>query len=141
MISYIYHHIRGRDGQRGFTLLEIVVALTFAAVFLPALLQAFSRGTKNHSLIENRTTALYLLRLRMSEMEMLGNLTVGSEEGEFGTNSRFRWTSEVAETDTEKLYEVAVTVYWQERGEEKSVQLITYIADRSIEQQEELSGS
>ena len=123
--------------ESGFTLLEIVVALTIAAIALPALLRAFSEGTKKHSLIENRTTALYLLKLRMSEIEMLGALDVGSEEGEFGTDSRFGWISEVAETETDGLYEVIVTVHWQERGREENVELTTYIADRSIQQEEE----
>jgi len=138
MMNYFRHHMTDRRNQRGFTLLEIVVALTIAAVALPALLRVFSQGTRNHSLIENRTTALYLLKLRMSEIEMLGDLTVGSEEGEFGTDSRFGWISEVAETDIEGLYEVTVTVHWQERGQEKSVELTTYMADRSIQQEEEL---
>lgn len=138
MIRYICCYIAHRRDQRGFTLLEIVVALTIAAIALPALLRAFSEGTKKHSLIENRTTALYLLKLRMSEIEMLGALDVGSEEGEFGTDSRFGWISEVSETETEGLYEVIVTVHWQERGREESVELTTYIADRSIQQEEEL---
>lgn len=120
----------------GFTLLEIVVALTIAAIALPALLRAFSQGTKNQALIENRTTAIYLLKLRMSEIEMLGNLEVGSEEGEFGTNSRFSWVSDISETDTDGLYEVTVTVNWQERGQQKSVELTTYISDKTIEQEE-----
>ena len=129
-----------RKDQRGFTLLEIVVALTIAAIALPALLRAFSEGTKKHVLIENKTTALYLLKLRMSEIEMLGNLQIGSEEGEFGTNSRFRWSSEVDETDTDGLYQVTVTVYWQEKGKEENIELTTFIADRNIEQEEEIAG-
>ena len=126
-----------RKDQRGFTLLETVVALTIAAITLPVLLQAFSRGTKAHSLVENKTTAFYLLRLRMAEIEMLEVLEPGSEEGEFGTDSRFTWASEVAETDTEGLYEIIVTVIWEERGREKSIELATYIADRTIEQQQQ----
>ena len=128
----------GKPFPRGFTLLEIVVALTIAAVALPILLRSFSEGTKKQSLIENRTTALYLLKLRMSEIEMLGELEEGSEEGEFGTDSRFTWSSDIAESDIENLYEVTVTVNWQERGQQKSVQLTTYMADRNIEQEEEL---
>jgi len=116
------------------------VALTIAAISLPVLLQAFSRGAKAHSLIENKTTALYLLRLRMAEIEMLGDLEPGSEEGEFGTDSRFTWASDVAETETEGLYEITVIVNWEERGREKSIQLVTYIADRSIEQQQQQQG-
>ena len=123
-----------RKDQRGFTLLEIVVALTVAAIALPALLQAFSRGAKAHSLIENKTTAFYLLRLRMSEIEMLSEMEAGSEEGEFGEDSRFTWASDIAETDTKGLYEITVTVNWEERGREKSIQMATFIADKSIEQ-------
>ena len=136
MIRYIRYRIARGKGQRGFTLLEIVVALTIAAIALPVLLRAFSEGTKKHSLIENRTTALYLLKLRMSEIEMLGDIEMGSEEDTFG-DSRFAWASEVEETEIEGLYAVTVTVNWQERGRERTVELTTYIADRNIEQEEE----
>jgi len=116
------------------------VALTIAAITLPVLLQTFSRGTKAHSLVENKTTAFYLLRLRMAEIEMLEVLEPGSEEGEFGTDSRFTWASEVAETDTEGLYEIIVTVIWEERGRERNIELATYIADKNIEQQQQQQG-
>lgn len=124
-----------RSGQRGFTLLEIIVALTIAAIALPPLLQAFSQGTKNQSLIENKTTALYLLKLKMGEIEMLGEIEAGSEDGEFGSDSRFQWSSDIAESDTEGLYEVTVTVNWQERGHDEAVELMTYLADRTIERE------
>lgn len=127
----------GRKNQQGFTLLEIVVALAIAAIALPVLLRAFSEGTKKHSLIENKTTALYLLKLKMSEIEMLGELEAGSEDGEFGSGSRFEWTSDIADTDTEGLYEVTVAVIWQERGQEQTVELTTYIADKYIEREEQ----
>ena len=131
------YHITNAKNQRGFTLLEIIVALTIAAIALPALLQAFSMGTKRQSMIENKTTALYLLKLKMSEIEMLGELEAGSEDGEFGSDSRFQWTVDIAESDTEGLYEVTVAVNWQEMGREEVVELTTYMADRNIEQQEE----
>jgi type II secretion system protein I len=136
MVNYLLDHITYRKDQRGFTLLEVVVALTIAAIALPVLLQAFSEGTRRHSLIENKTTALYLLRLKMSEIEMSDYIEVGSEEGDFGANSRFRWASEVAETEVEGLYEVVITIHWEERGQEVSIERTTYIADRNIEQEE-----
>ncbi len=140
MIRRFCYNITRRKARGGFSILEVVVALSIAAIVLPVLIRAFSQGTRNQALIENRTTALYLLKLRMSEIEMLGELEAGTEEGEFGTNSRFRWSSDTAESDTEGLYEVTVTVYWQERGQEKSVQLTTYIADKNIEQEQETAG-
>ena len=116
------------------------MALTIAAIVLPVLIRAFSLGMRNQALIENRTTALYLLKLRMSEIEMLEEYETGTEEGEFGTKSRFQWGSDTSESNTEGLYQVTVTVYWQERGREKSVELTTYIADKNIQQEEETAG-
>ena len=109
------------------------MALTIATIALPVLLQAFRTGARSRSLIENRTTALYLLKLRIAEIEMLGEIEVGSEDGDFGSDSRFQWTSDVVESDTEGLYEVTVIVNWPERGTEKNVELTTYLADRNIE--------
>ncbi len=136
MMKRLRYHITNTKIQRGFTLLEVIVALTIASIALPTLLRAFSEGTKKQSMIENKTTALYLLKLRMSEIEMLGELEVGSEEGEFGSASRFQWSADIVESETEGLYEVTVAVNWQEMGREKVVELTTYIADRNIEQQE-----
>lgn len=123
--------------QNGFTLLEVVVALAIAAIALPMLLRAFSDGTKRYSLIENRTTALYLLRLKMAEIEMNGYSALASEEGDFGTDSRFKWASEVVDTEIDGLKEVTVIVTWQERGQEKSIQLSTYMSDRSMPEAQE----
>ncbi len=111
--------------------------MAIAAIALPMLLKAFSDGTKRYSLIENRTTALYLLRLKMAEIEMNGYSALASEEGDFGADSRFKWASEVADTEIDGLKEVTVIVTWQERGQEKSIQLSTYMSDRSMPETQE----
>jgi general secretion pathway protein I len=134
MIIILRHKIKS---QKGFTLLEVVVALSIAAIAFPALLKAFSDGIKNYSLIENRTTAYYLLKLKIGQVEMTGYPDTGSEEGDFGTDSRFKWATEIVDTDTEGLREITVTITWDERGQEKSLQLSTYLADRAIEQQQD----
>jgi len=127
--------------NKGFTLLEIVVALAIAAMTLPGLLSAFSNGVRSYSLIENKTTAYYLLRLKMGQVEMTGYPEVGSDEGDFGTDSRFKWATDVTETDTDGLREVKVTILWQERGQERNIELSTYMSDRTIEQQQEQQPS
>jgi len=123
--------------NKGFTLLEVVVSLAIAAMALPALLSAFSDGVRNYSVIENKTTAYYLLKLKMGQVEMTGYPELGSDEGDFGEGSLFNWATEVSDTDIDGLREVLVTIYWQERGRQRSIELSTYIADRSIEQQEQ----
>lgn len=125
-----------KHDKRGFTLLEVVVAITIAAIAFPTLLQAFSNGAKQRSIIENRITAIFLLRLRMAEIESAGYSALASEEGDFGTDSRFKWSSEVKDTEIEGLKEVTVTITWQERGKDQSVSLTTYMADRSLQQEQ-----
>ena len=121
----------------GFTLVEILVTLAILGAVLPALLQAFATAARNQGLSDNSTTALYLLKFRMAEIEMDGYPDVGEETGEFGENTRYRWNSVVEEIDSddvENIRRVQVTVTWLHRNRERSMSMSTYIADRQMPQ-------
>lgn len=123
----------------GFTLIEILITLTILAVALPALLQAFASATRNQGLSDNTTTALYLLKFRMAEVEMNGYPDVGQETGEFGENTRYQWRSVVEDIESdevENIRRVTVTVTWQHKNREHSMSMRTFIADRQIPQGE-----
>ena len=122
---------------RGFTLVEILVSLAILAIALPPLLRAFSQAGNQSASSENETTAVNLLKYKMAEIEMLGypEGTV-EDEGEFGEGSRFRWTSRIEDTDTEGLRLISVTVNWLERGREKAMTMNTYMADRTLPEEE-----
>lgn len=128
---------RSADNKCGFTLIEIVVALAILSLALPTLLHSFTMAARGQALSQNRTTALYLLKFRMAEIEIEGYPDIGDEDGEFGDNSRFRWHSEVQDVEPEEiegLRFVTVTVTWQEQGKEKSISMNTYIADHQMQQ-------
>ena len=119
--------------ENGFTLVEILVTLAILAAVLPALLNVFASATRNQALSDNSTTALYLLKFRMAEIEMSGYPDVGEETGEFGENSRYRWVSNVEDIDSEEVENVRrvqVTVAWQHKSRERSMAMTTFIADR-----------
>ena len=121
----------------GFTLVEILVTLTILTAVLPALLQAFTTAARNQGLSDNSTTALYLLKFRMAEIEMEGYPDVGEESDEFGENTRYRWRSVVEDIDSEEvenIRSVQVTVTWLHRSRERSMSMSTYIADRQMAQ-------
>lgn len=121
----------------GFTLIEILVTLTILAAALPALLQAFTSATRNQGLSDNTTTALYLLKFRMAEIEMSGYPDVGQETGEFGENTRYQWRSVVEDIESEEvenIRRVMVTVTWQHKSRERSMSMRTFIADRQMQQ-------
>ena len=134
---------RSADDTNGFTLIEIVVTLAILSLALPTLLRSFTEAAKGQALAENRTTALYLLKFRMAEIEAEGYPDIGEEEGEFGEDSRFRWHSDIQDVDSEEiegLRLVTVTVTWQERGKERVISTSTYLADRQIPQGQTQGG-
>ena len=123
--------------ENGFTLVEILVTLAILGAVLPALLHAFASAARTQGLSDNSTTALYLLKFRMAEIEMGGYPDVGEETGEFGDNTRYRWSSVVEDIESEEVENVRrvqVTVTWQHRNRERSMSMNTYIADRQKSQ-------
>ena len=126
--------------KSGFTLIEILVTLTILAAALPALLQAFTSATRSQGLSDNSTTALYLLKFRMAEIEMEGYPGVGQESGEFGENTRYLWRSVVEDIESEEvenIRRVMVTVTWQHKNRERSMSMSTFIADRQMPQDQQ----
>ena len=132
------------EKKDGFTLVEILVTLAILAAVLPALLQAFASAARNQGLSDNSTTALYLLKFRMAEIEMNGYPDIGEENGEFGENTRYRWRSIVEDIDSEdveNIRRVQVTVTWIHRNRERSMSMSTYIADRQMPQNSNQSSA
>lgn len=128
-----------RKEKDGFTLVEILVTLTILAAALPALLQAFTTATRNQALSDNSTTALYLLKFRMAEIEMEGYPDAGQESGEFGENTRYFWRSVVEDIESEEvenIRRVTVTVTWQHKNRERSMSMSTFMADRQMQQRQ-----
>ena len=129
--------------KNGFTLVEILVTLTILGAVLPALLHAFATAARNQGLSDNTTTALYLLKFRMAEIEMEGFPDVGDQSGEFGENTRYRWNSVVQDIESEEvenIRQVQVTVTWQHRNRERSMSMNTFIADRQKPQTQTQQG-
>ncbi len=128
---------RHETSNQGFTLVEILVTLAILSVVLPALSQVFSSTTRTQGLSDDRTTALYLIKYRMAEIEMEGFPEVGEDSGEFGDNSRYQWQSVVEEVQSEEVaavVRVQVTVTWQHLGGARSMSMHTFIADRQKQQ-------
>ena len=129
--------------KNGFTLVEILVTLAILAAVLPAILHVFASAARNQGLSDNTTTALYLLKFRMAEIEMGGYPDIGEDMGEFGNNTRYRWSSTVEDIESEEVENVRrvqVTVTWQHRNRERSMSMTTFIADRQQAQQGQQPG-
>lgn len=105
----------------GFTLFEVVVAITIMSVAVTGVLVSFNGMNEAHRLMERRTEAsLYARGIVAQVRNQL--LTPKSEdnEGEFeGTDYRYKVS--FTETEWEKLYAVSINIEW---GDEESPEKI-----------------
>ena len=126
--------VKPGDGgrRRGFTLIEVVVALMVLTVALGAMLELFSTGLRATAAAENRIFAVLLAQSRLAAIGVETPLEEGIEDGEF--DDRFRWTAEIAPLDEPgleadgagfTLYRIAVTVSWGAAPTGGSVTLAT----------------
>jgi len=122
--------------DRGFTLIEILVAISVLAISLVVILQLFSGGLKSVRLSNQYTRAIFYAREKMEEILLMEDLEVGSEEGsqEDESEDPLRWRAEIVliepeEEEASKLpfdtLGIMVDVMWQEGEKEKRFQIST----------------
>jgi len=122
--------------DRGFTLIEILVAISVLAISLVVILQLFSGGLKSVRLSNQYTRAIFYAREKMEEILLMEDLEVGSEEGsqEDESEDPLRWRAEIVliepeEEEASKLpfdtLRIMVDVMWQEGEKEKRFQIST----------------
>ena len=118
--------------ERGFTLIEILVAFVIVALALGALLQIFATGLRSTSTAENYTIAALLAESKLAGIGIEEPLEEGDQSGEF--DNGFRWATNVRSYDVGgptlapgaiQAFEVSVTVLWGGPMRERSVSLAT----------------
>jgi type II secretion system protein I len=118
------------DKTRGFSLLEVLVALAIMGIAITLVLQLFSSNLHSLSLSGDMVSASAAANTRMRELLMESPMTEGvwSETKE----NRYRLEISVAEVLKQRtenlplrLLDVALTVYWQEGLKEKKLTLRT----------------
>jgi len=119
-----------RMKDRGFTLIEVVVALAILGVGLIVIIELFSGGLRLGRTSGEYTQAIGYARLKMEEISLARQMIEGIEEGEFDKN--FRWKLEVKKVDIlpieeaqditlpVELYRIKMNVLWKSGSQERS---------------------
>ena len=129
-------------GQRGFTLIEVLVATSVAAIGIVAVLELFSGSTRLAGAAVDQTQALAIGRSVMDQALWRVDLDEGTERGDV---EEYHWTREVLplepslgrsdkddshlgkkdeESDDFELKEILVVVTWKNAGGiEKEIRL------------------
>jgi general secretion pathway protein I len=117
-------------GFKGFTLLEVMVAVAILALVLVSLLGVKNRSTVNVMLADHITTATLLAKRVMTDTLASGQLTEMEDQGGFEEDEfkDYAWQKTVAPVPIEqvKIMEVRVAVLWKEGERQEQVELVSY---------------
>jgi len=130
----------------GFTLIEILVAISILGISLVVVLQLFSGALKSGRVSDEYTTGIFYAQETMEEVLLRTELSSGVEEGDFDDN--YRWRAEIlqleqVEEEASKLpfetFQILVDVSWGRvtEGKEKHFQLSTLKVIKKEEASEE----
>jgi len=116
------------SGQKGFLLLETLLAVFFLTVGLTAVLRSYGSSIAGLGISGDYTRALTLLEKSLWEFESKGSIAPGTYTGMFSDDhGRFRWQVDASEIAELGLCETRATVFWEKRGKSRDVSVLTYL--------------
>ncbi len=123
-----------RQSNKGFSLLEVMIALAIVAVALVSLLGLSNRSILVQDKIQKLTSATLLAQQLISEQELnVGHARSAWEPQEDNFTppfEDFRWQISYQDTLISRVKQITVIVSWGPEGKNEQVQLVSFLPDR-----------
>ena len=130
-----------RNDGRGFTLLEVLIAMAILALALPVLLGLRNWDLNLHSRAADITAATMLAQEKLIEAELLPLYPIGETTGDFRNPppgyqvpgdiadraERYRWKRVITTTPLPAVREVKIQILWQQGATDEVLEASTYV--------------
>ncbi len=114
--------------QFGFTLIELMVAMTILGLGLTVILEVFSGGTTLSHNVHRTSEAILLANWKINQIQIEGFPPTGVREGAFEEPyHEYSWETDVRPTDDDNLRELHVQIRWREGLVEKDIEMATLL--------------
>jgi Tfp pilus assembly protein PilV len=123
--------VRGR--QPAFTLVETLATLLLAAILLPLAMHGITLSLHTAAAARQQSEAAQLAELKLNELLVMRDTMQLNSYGQFGDIwPQYRWQTRSVHWG-DALYEVTVTVQWDQRGRERELSLATLVYTSGLE--------
>lgn len=121
---------RSSNKHAGFTLLEVMIAMTIVVLGLISLIQLVSNYTGNTALLQDKLLAQWIAKNRINQSKLEASFpAVGTESGDVKMAGRqWTWTQKVTEAGTKGYRKVDVSVSVK-GGKNSMTRLFYYASD------------
>jgi len=111
-----------------FTFVEILAALVFLAILVPAIMQGITISNRASIVVERSAIATELAQNKLNELTLNDAWTAAETQGDFGSNwPGMRWTVAQATWDLDKMTLLTVKAFFTVQGQEQNVSLSTLV--------------
>ncbi|MBE0607218.1 MAG: type II secretion system protein [Deltaproteobacteria bacterium] len=118
--------IAARRGERGFTLLEVIVAMALFAAGIVAISRLFTGSLRLSGGARDASAAGIYARQRMEEAMLAPDPVEGVERGDFGGGYRWKLETSFVPPEEENPFDeirYRVTVTWGDLGDRRATEL------------------
>ena len=119
------------QSNKGFSLLEVIVALAVLAIGIAGVLRVFSSSIAAVKAADSYSTAAMLANRVATELDQESSLESGTQSGSFDDHSDYSWEANIGSSDDNDMIRILIVVRWGETSNKKSFSMVTYARSSS----------
>ncbi|MGC9324913.1 MAG: type IV pilus modification PilV family protein [Desulfomonilia bacterium] len=118
--------------DRGFTLLEVLIAVAILSIALLSLINAESQGIEMAMRSRFMTTSTLLAQKRIADVTSgIESFSTGSDQGDFGEDfPGYVYTEEIEQTPLTGYFKYTLTVRWGSQESTYETKIMSFLSKR-----------